>query len=679
MNRPTSGLCSRLIAGILILVLLFGCMPAQVVVTPSPNQPWASALRALDLADTATPAYDLTAVYLRMIGANLQIRIDLLEFQNPKHHSLDIRIEDDSAPGAAPLEIHIPPDSDTARISLDPQLATVVVEVPLSEIPARPRVDVSTPEDEINGLTLDGPVPTRYAPLLLTFYDTFAGRFPAEALRSWDGAHTGPRGERHGLKHLLDAVEEYRVPIVLLDLKEPANLSALDAMGALPRIKNLAEEELLTLPENEILLEAASFAKHPRTGAPPGSAARAQAMDQEFGIPDSPFSYDLPNAGFQFVFLEDRAHLYRPLFSNTTYFPIAAGSEDTQPTPDGPSLEVRRALLATALNSDEKDLLVLGGDLRLTTWGSPDMAGPTLAYFASRPYIHILSVGELMNFPTRSGKPEILPNPLDESVSNLQSHYNKLTQPILEFAENWRGSPISTCGSDIDQDGGVECILADENYLAILDPQGARLTYLFFREEDDLHQLIGPSWQVAVGLSDPSTWDPSAGEAADPGAYPGAFADADAPFKPYELTIDGNTLKFTSADGARTKTFTLTETGIEVEYQTQEPVTTQIPLLVEPESRFAPGWAQKYVVQDTPDGVVWGLENGPRVSVQAEGDVLSLSKDPIKMRAFNENLYLLQDPENPDFGYPPGYTIPFPMAVVEVEISGDYSLSIERR
>ena len=84
-----------------------------------------------------------------------------------------------------------------------------------------------------------------------------------------------------------------------------------------------------------------------------------------------------------------------------------------------------------------------------------------------------------------------------------------------------------------------------------------------------------------------------------------------------------------------------------------------------------PGWAQKYVGQNTPGGVVWGLENGPRVSVQAEGDITT--------RAFNESLSLLSSPEDPDFGYPPGHTIPFPMAVVEVEITGDYSLSIERR
>ncbi|MGB7876504.1 MAG: hypothetical protein WBL25_19150 [Anaerolineales bacterium] len=644
MNYPTPTPRSSLIAGILFLILLTACSPPSERTLQS-DHPWANALRALNPADATTPAYDLTAVYLRANDENLQIRIDLLDFHSSKELSLDIRIEDASAPDAVPLEIHLPTEGDSTRISIDPQLATAILEIPLSEIPSDSRVDVSTPEDEITGLTLDGPVPTQYAPLLLTFHEAFTGRFPAEALRAWDGAHSGPRGERHGLKHLLDAAEEYQVPIVLLDLKEPANLSALDAMGVLPRIRRMEQAGLLILPdqpEQEVLFEFSS----------------------------SPFAWGTLTSRSTFVLSSDLSHIYRPLFSNTRLIPIAAGAEATQPTSEGPSLEVRRALLDTALNTDEKDLLVLGGNLRFTTWGSPDMAGPTLAYFASRPYIHSLSADDLMDFSTKSDEPEVLPANLSESIPNLKFQYENLTRPVLDFAKNWDGSPLSQCETDLDKDGGLECILADENYLAILDPQGARLTYLFTREGENLHQLIGPSWQVAVGLSDPSTWDLSAGEAADPGAYPGAFADVDDPFKPYETAIEGSTFTFTSLDGTRVKTFKLTKTGLEVEYQTEETMTTQISLLVDPDTRFTPGWAEKYTQQNTPGGITWGLENGLMVSVQAEGAVT--------MRAFNESLSLLSIPEDPDFDYPPGHYVPFPMAIAEVEMGDGYFLRLER-
>lgn len=644
---------------LVFLLLLTACLPLPGGVStsrgrPSPGiadatHPWAGALRALDLPDATDPAHDLTAVYLRQADAQLHIRIDLLDFRNANDLSLDIEIGGDSSSRTTPLAIHVPAKNSPARISLDPLLATVTIDIPLSEIPSRPRVDVSTPEDKLTGLLLDGPVPAQTAPLLLTFYDTFAPRFPAEALRSWDGAHTGPRGERHGLKHLLSAAEEHQVPIVLLDLKDPENLSALDAMGLLPKIQQLEQHGLLILPDR----------------------SNQEAL---FNFSPSLFTWGRMASRPMFAFIKDPSHIYHPLFSKTTFIPIATETDSTQPTPGGPSLEVRRALLDVALNADETDLLVLGGSLRESTWGSPHMAGAALAYFASRPYIHILDASELMAFHPKRGKPELLSLPQDETIQELETHFQNLTQPVLEFVANWRGSPLSSCETDFDKDGQLECVLANEHYIAIFDPRGARLTYLFAVERDtislQLRQLVGPSWQVAAGLSNSSLWDISAGEAADPGAYPGAFADKDDPFKLYEPAIQGNAIVFTSLDGTRIKTFYLEESGVKVEYQTQETVVTQIPLLVEPESRFLPGWAEAYVQEKTPDGIAWGLRNGTIVRIQAEGVVT--------MRAFNESLSLLAGPEDPDFDYPPGHTLPFPLAVAEVEVQDGYFLRLER-
>jgi hypothetical protein len=660
--------------GLLLLSLLTGCLSTAGGAVPksdSEAHPWGAALRALDPADTANPAFDITAVYLRQVEDRLQIRVDLLDFQNAKDLSLDLNIGDDSAPGAEPFNIHIPSKDNPAHIALDPLLATVIIEIPLSRYPSRPHVDVSTPEDRITGLTLDGPVPAQKAPLMLTFYDTFATRFPAEALRSWDGAHTGPLGARHGLKHLLDAVTETGVPIFLLDLKKPENLSALDAMGLLPRIQQMEQEGLLILPNQT-------------------------AGEALFGFSSSPFKWGGMESRLIFANTRDPSHiyrrLYRPLFSQQTYIPIATETDATRPTSSGPSLEVRRALLDLALYGDKNDLLSLGGSLRESTWGSPDMAAGALAYFASRPYVRILSAEGLINFPTTSGKPELRASPQNDALSQLETHYNDLTRPVLKFVENWQGSPLSGCNSDLDKDGQPECVLANDEYLAILDPRGARLTYLFAAERDTItlytHQLIGPSWQVAVGLSNPSLWDPTAGEAADPGAYPGAFADADDPFKPYEPAIEANTVIFTSLDGTRTKTFNFIQAGIEVEYQTQQPVKTQIPLLVEPETRFTPGWAEQYIQEKTPGGIAWGLRNGPLVSVQFTKIALrprsaalhwgGQAQGGIDFQTFNDSLSLLAAPEDPDFSYPPGHYLPFPLAVVEVEMQDGYFLRLER-
>lgn len=254
-------------------------------------------------------------------------------------------------------------------------------------------------------------------------------------------------------------------------------------MAVLWQIDALAKNGLLILPEND-----ASY----------------------FGLPVSFLAYNQTTGEFQFAYLEDVTQLYHPLFSDSAYIPIAAETDATQPTPDGPSLEVRRALLETAFNGDEDDILVLGGSLANSTWASPNMVGATMAYFASRPYIRILTEADLIQFPTKYGNPLLQPFPLDGGTEKLKVLYQNMTQPVLDFAEKWTGSPLFNCATDIDNDNKPECILANEQYLAILDPQGARLTYLFTRNGASLHQLIGPSWQVAVGLSAPSLWDVSA-------------------------------------------------------------------------------------------------------------------------------------------------------------------------
>jgi len=606
--------------GILLLIqFLEACVvPAAQAI---PVHPWASSLRALDPSDVPNPAYDLTAVYLRPQDTHLQIRVDLLAFKNAAELSLDITISDTTDPPAPPVLVHLPAPVDSNNIALDTRLATIVVEIPIADLPTRPRVDVITPQDSILDLHMDGMPPPQTAPLLLTFSETFSARFPAEALRSWDGAHTGPRGERHGLKHLLDAVERNRTPIVLLDLKEPESLSALDALGVLERIRTMEQEGLLILPDQ------------------PGQLA-------PFGFSSNPFTFgeNHSRAGHAFVHLFDPGHVYKPPLGRTTYFPIAAHET-------GAGLEVRRALLEIALNRDEQDLLTLGGSLPESDWGSPEGSDAALAYFASRPYVRALSAGDLLAFPAQLGEVKVTTPyaaPLDDQA--LQA------QRALAYAVTWAASAPFT--QAVCREGTFPaCLMANESWLAIFSPQGARLEYLFFaahrgRALSELHQLVGPSWQVAPGIN----------------LYPGAFADTDNPYGIYTPAVMDGALVFTSPDGARVKAFNLTTAGLNAQYRAQTAVTTQIPLLVDPDSRFSPGWAEMYSRQQTPNGVRWGLMNGMMVEIQAPA--------PIEMRAFNEALSLLTFPEDPDASYPLGYYVPFPMAVVEIRLEDDDTLRL---
>ena len=107
--------------------------------------------------------------------------------------------------------------------------------------------------DGLNGDQI-GPVrsdasPPQQAEVLFAFWDTFSASTPAQALRMWDGAHSGPGRSRFGLRHLLNAVNNYHVPVFLLDLKTPATLSTLDFMQVLPEIQNLADRQMVILPD----------------------------------------------------------------------------------------------------------------------------------------------------------------------------------------------------------------------------------------------------------------------------------------------------------------------------------------------------------------------------------------------------------------------------------------------
>ncbi len=630
---------------LLLFLLLGACLPpAKPTAFPQAStDPWGPALRALDPADAADPVQDITAVYMLESAEGVKIRVDLLDFQDPAQVSLELHVVDAAEPDTTLYSIYAGAPDERFPTAFDPALDTVTVDLDNDALPPDPMLDVLTPQDEVRSLRPDGPAPTQVAPVLLAFYDTFAGRFPAEALRRWDGAHSGPRGERHGLKHLLDAAEATRLPLTLLDLRTPENLSALDALGALPRLRQMQAESLLSLPENP---GAAGFELLP------SGVAYAPAGESAFP--------------YQFRFMGDNRHLSRRFalsFRTPTYLPVPLESAATQPAQDGLPVEVRRALLEIALDDDPANLLALGGSLRDSTWGDPELARRALAYLDSRPYIRVLSEEQLLVFPARLAAPDVRPAPVDESLAALEAGYAALTAPVLVYAEAWDGRPQADCDHDLDGDAQPECALADARLLAVLDPAGARLAYLFARDAAGaLHQLVGPSWQVAVGLSPRSVWNPALGEAADPGAYPGAFAETDDPFLPFSAALEGDTLTFTSEDGARLKAYRLTGTGLQLEYRVHEPLATGIALLVDPEERFSPGWAGRYFQEKTPGGLRWGLRDGPVVDLRAEGG--------LDLRAFNDGLALLSAPEDPDFAYPTGYTLPFPLALVTARVEG---------
>ncbi len=160
----------------------------------------------------------------------------------------------------------------------------------------------------------------------------------------------------------------------------------------------------------------------------------------------------------------------------------------------------------------------------------------------------------------------------DENLIALRENYFGQVGEILA-ASDWANHPsaYSGCDLDLNNDGRFECVLSNLHLFAILDPAGARLTNLFFLNGIGPHQLVGPSSQFTIGLSDPSEWQPNLGQAADPSVIPGAFSDDTLTWTIYASHVTTGTIDFTSPDGSRDKSYTLTDNGLEITYASWDP------------------------------------------------------------------------------------------------------------
>jgi hypothetical protein len=708
-NNPVRSMIARITHRLLLLLSVLCLLPIVSCVPVSSYHDWTYAdLRFLDpLDDTSTPSTDILAVYTRSLGSDLEIRVDLLDL--PLTPDYDLCITLDTLPGGNPwnLTINIPagarPGISPAgshiipRLIRDPWLDTVTVRFNLLDIPQPFKLQVTTfspgnpdPQDVTPVVQSDSTPPPRRAPLALIFWDVFPATTPAQALRRWDGAHTGPRGERHGLKHIIENAGKYGLPVTLLDLKTPASLAALDYLGFLGQIKTLASHGLLILPD-------VAFGQPGNT-----SLDFSRLAASGFDLPASQFVYstssDLQSVyPAQFLRLDINTQL--AYSGGTRLIPLPA-ADDLQATQDGPSIDVRRSLVAQVFSDDPSGLVVLGGDLPHSTWGNENMAGPTFAWIAAHPWIQSLNGNDLIAFPveTRSIPPSAIPYEVSPFLAALSSaHDNSLTDSAwlnyfmltsltsderlqslrknylgqvgeLLAASRWAENPTvqSACDLDLNNDGQLECLLSNSKFLAILHPAGARLTNLFLLDAAGPHQLVGPSSQFTVGLSDPSEWHLELGEASDPSVIPGAFSDDSDTWLLYASETGSEEITFTSPDGNRLKRYQLVEAGIKIEYQGSGPVSTHIPLVVDPVAfLFKP---TEYFSMPVPGAWSWGLVDGTSIQV--------LTNATLSAQSFTDSLTYLSQSEDPDRSYPGGHYLPFPLSVVSIQGQEDFIIQL---
>ena len=745
-----------------MVICLAGCAlkpssPAELLSQPLPDWRYAD-VRLLDAADSALETADVIALYTREIYGAAQIRLDYLDYPLSPDHDLHVFIfahVTDPTPAtllheAWDYQILIPAGgvpqlvalhsqqlhSTELRVERDSVSDQVVITFQAESIrhnlsTAQISVLLTSPGgeqilDEISTTAWQAAPPPRQ-PVVLGFWNTFDAATPAQALRRWNGAHTGPDSSRHGLSALLDAVERTHLPVTIFDLKTPANLSALDHLGALPRIQKLAKHGLLILPDVVPLASP----NPPRLNIPGLIFAQVIAENQRiaanFGLPASPLLCQVVGSGTETIqcvslFLDENSEYGRDnCFRMIGDYGYAHYLNPNSEIYSGGLTQNTKRLLANTAAGVIHEALILGGDLAQSAWGEPEAAYRALAYFAEHPWLNVQDAKDQRlaiynHAPCDSLDQSVEPLPLyapngellKSGLNSVQLHNHVLSElrsaPPGSFttlawqmyadlldqgsealydlrlpylgeighllrAERWTQNPQAgaDCTQDLDWDGMPECILASERFFMVFESEGGGVTVAAARSYDRTLQVLAPTFQFFVGLDDPSNWDRTKGIAGDP-AQLFAFTEITDRWVNFEPQASTGEITF-SLQGKPIKRYELTKGGVQVTFFDDGFHSVAIPVAIDPGSRFKQDWSRRLDSTTTEHAWRWALESTLTVQVETNRQIIPL--------AFNQSQEWMDQPEDPNLAYPPGHYTLFPLGLVRVE--GQGPLQIELR
>ena len=367
--------------------------------------------------------------------------------------------------------------------------------------------------------------------------------------------------------------------------------------------------------------------------------------------------------------------------------------------------------------------IVLGGDFSQSVFGDPSISTEVFSYIASHPWIQVLSIQDLSTqgnlfanlAPNDQGvlSAENKIAPQSYSLSNthvtdtqakvyaslIQSPKNQLTDLSWQLynsllksgspellslqgnylgqigeiltAANWAETPVDihSCDLDIDYDGINECILANAQFFIVIEKTGGYIPFVFTRDAKGIHQLIGPTWEFIIGLSDPSSWDVNMGVRGDSAQILGAFQDKFYNWSTYDVNITDHKIELFEENMAMRKSITIfpDKIHIDVENIIRTQIELVVPLVVDPWLRYTTHWGESYTGVKSQSGFLWGIPMGEMVGIN--------STNPITIFRFNETREALSRPEDPNFDYSRGHYLPYPMALVE--FSSSQSLSVD--
>ena len=729
-------LFKTLILLIVVTVVLTSCIPKGII-PPAPWQDWVIDDVLWLSPDPPADQNSLIAVYFRTAESSCQFRFDLLNYSLTTAFDLRISIFHRSPVlhlnNQPDFTIYLPSNSEALFLSgTDTQKITQGIQVfrnialdgIVLQLVNQELCGVSTFYLQADLILTDGsnldstplissnasaPTP---AYLLLAFWDTLPASTPLQLLRRWDGAHTGPFGQRHGLKILAGAAEKYQVPVFLLDLKQPNSLAGLEILSQTGWIRQLEQDNLLYLPDSSW-----------GSGLAEGYSLNLdQLVSNNYDLQTSQLFYSpdggsSPAHGGYFYFTQNPA----PVFSNSKFriLPLPYSPKQSPPewitqsaTSEGLSEYSIRTLLSNASEVEEFNLLVLGGSLPTSPFADISVAEPIMTYISSHPWIHTITQDDLLSLPakplrnelgkatsTPSKEEEALylslqtssPNELSKSAwemflkltkVNVQDPSDSIRQGYLTQiydlleASKWieQHEERADCGLDIDKDGSQDCILSNRSIFLILDPLGGRIELAVgCNLSGSCSQIIGATAQLSAGKSDPILWNINHPYNPDPDVIPGALDDINS--FPLQYTIDQgiDSLSFSNLENKTSKIYTLLPDGFQIQVNTFNPQAYTIPLIVEPNIRYQPKWPLQYVYEQVSSNrFSWGITMEFYLDVDISGAEFQFS-------SFVQSIPSISEPENPDLAYSYFYFKPFPLATIQIEPSHNWIARITLR
>jgi|GEM_PF-2805473 len=292
---------------------------------------------------------------------------------------------------------------------------------------------------------------TGRAKLVITFMNAFIGYGP-NAVSWYDGFALQPTerpGERRGFRYLLDAVEQYKLPLTLNDLRIeqlPGNeylrindrIRDLHGQGLLDPLMTLTYGHFMPWQPDDVDAKAIEIARNLRENL-------------QLPVSDIFYPYEsmlaagdievIKNAGFGAIFgldqyrywtgwIEDWSDMdavrddveslrkirkiggieflfhtsignYHGFIPDSRWEEIDWGSwseyEQYKGTDEGLHLWWRRILLDMALDEDQEQYFTIGTDILLTPWLFPDVVDGNMHWLASHPWIEVTTFSDLLS------------------------------------------------------------------------------------------------------------------------------------------------------------------------------------------------------------------------------------------------------------------------------------------